>query len=88
MRRIHYNSPVILTYFFLSLGALLMGVLTRGYSTAALFSVYRAPLTPLFFFRLFGHVLGHSSYAHFAGNMVLLLVVNTVTKKLSGSGLW
>lgn len=85
MRRIHYNSPVILTYFFLSLGALLMGVLTRGYSTAALFSVYRTPLTPLFFFRLFGHVLGHSSYAHFAGNMVLLLVVGPPMEEKYGS---
>ena len=31
MRRIHYNSPVILTYFFLSLGALLMGALRNPY---------------------------------------------------------
>ena len=30
---------------------------------------------PLFFVRLFGHVLGHAGWDHFIGNMLLFLVI-------------
>lgn len=85
MKKIHYNSPVVLSFFFLSLAALALGALTEGWSTRHLFSVYRAPVTPLFFVRLLGHVLGHSGYAHFAGNMVLFLVVGPPMEEKYGS---
>ena len=84
-KKIHYNSPVVLTFFFLSLSALLLDILTKGWTTVHLFSVYRSPITPLFFVRLFGHVLGHSGYAHFAGNMVLFLVVGPPLEEKYGS---
>ena len=65
MKKLQYNSPVILTFFFLSLAALALGELTGGWTTFHLFSVYRSSLTdPLFYVRLVGHVLGHSGYAH------------------------
>ena len=55
-----YNSPVILTFFLLSLGVLFLGQYTGGWTTTHLFSVYRSSLKdPLFYIRLFGHVLGH-----------------------------
>lgn len=85
MKKIHYNSPVILSFFFLSLAVLVLGAPTEGWTTRHLFSVYRAPVTFLFFVRLFGHVLGHSGYAHFAGNMVLLLVVGPPMEEKYGS---
>lgn len=73
---VQYNSPVILTFFLLSLGALFLGRYTGGWTTTHLFSVYRSSLKdPLFYFRLFGHVLGHGSWDHFINNMLLLLVV-------------
>lgn len=84
-KKIHYNSPVVLTFFFLSLSALLLDILTKGWTTVHLFSVYRSPITPLLFVRLFGHVLGHSGYAHFAGNMVLFLVVGPPLEEKYGS---
>ena len=84
-KKIHYNSPVVLTFFFLSVSALLLDILTKGWTTVPLFSVYRSPITPLFFVRLFGHVLGHSGYAHFAGNMVLFLVVGPPLEEKYGS---
>ena len=84
-KKIHYNSPMVLTFFFLSLSALLLDILTKGWTTVHLFSVYRSPITPLFFVRLFGHVLGHSGYAHFAGNMVLFLVVGPPLEEKYGS---
>ncbi len=85
MKKLHYNSPVILTFFFLSLAALLLGIATQGQTTRDLFSVYRSDFTPLFFVRLFGHVLGHSGLEHFTGNMVLLLVVGPPLEEKYGS---
>lgn len=86
LKRIHYNAPVVLTFFFLSFAVLLLGEVTGGWTTHMLFSVYRAPLTdPLGYVRLFGHILGHSGYDHFAGNMLLLLVVGPPMEEKYGS---
>ena len=85
MKKLQYNSPVILTYFFVSLAVLVLDRLTGGASTRAAFCVYRAPLSPLFFVRLFGHVLGHSGVQHFLGNMTLLLVVGPPMEEKYGS---
>ena len=74
MKKLQYNSPVILTFFFASLFVLALDAITGGASTLAAFCVYRSPVSPLFFVRLFGHVLGHSGIQHFLGNMTLLLV--------------
>lgn len=74
--RLSYNSPVILTFALLSLAALILGELTGGETTWALFTVYRSPLDdPLTYVRLFGHVLGHSGWAHYINNMLMLLVI-------------
>ena len=86
LKRIHYNTPVVLTFFFLSLAALLLGALTGGWTTQAFFSVYRSPLTdPLGYVRLFGHVLGHAGYEHFVGNMLLFLVIGPPMEEKYGS---
>ena len=73
---LQYNSPVILTFFLLSLLVLFLDQWTDGWTTMHLFCVYRSSLKdPLFYIRLFGHVLGHASWDHFLNNMLLLLVV-------------
>ena len=83
---VQYNSPVILTFFLLSLGALFLGRYTGGWTTTHLFSVYRSSLKdPLFYFRLLGHVLGHGSWDHFINNMLLLLVVGPPMEEKYGS---
>ena len=84
--RIQYNAPVVLTFSLLSLAALLLGMATGERSTWLLFCVYRSPLTdPLTYVRLFGHVLGHASYSHFMGNIMLLLVVGPPLEEKYGS---
>ena len=51
-----------------------------------LFCVYRSSLKdPLFYIRLFGHVLGHASWDHFLNNMLLLLVVGPPMEEKYGS---
>lgn len=87
MKKLQYNSPVILSFFFLSLAALGLNRLTGGWTNAHLFSVYRSSLAdPLFYVRLVCHVLGHSGWAHFIGNMLLLLVVGPPLEEKYGSG--
>lgn len=81
-----YNAPVTLSIFFLSLLALFLGRLTDGWTTTHLFCVYRSSLMdPLFYVRLFGHVLGHSTWSHFINNMLLLLVVGPPLEERYGS---
>lgn len=84
--KLSYNAPVALTFAILSLIVLILGSITNGWTTAALFSVYRAPLTdPLTWVRFFGHVLGHSGYSHFIGNIVLILVLGPNLEDRFGS---
>ena len=86
MKKLQYNSPVILSFFLLSLLALLLGYVTGGRSTALVFSVYRFPWkNVLGYVRLFGHVLGHADWQHFIGNMLLLLVVGPPLEEKYGS---
>lgn len=84
--RLQYNSPVILTFFLLSLAALLLNWQTGGWANRYLFSVYRSSLTDLLFYvRLVGHVLGHAGWDHFMNNMLLLLVVGPPMEEKYGS---
>lgn len=85
-RKLEYNSPVVLTFFLVSLAALLLDRLTGGWTTLRLFSVYRCSLRdPLAFVRLLGHVLGHANGEHFLGNMMLFLVVGPPMEQIYGS---
>ena len=84
--RLQYNSPVVLSFALLSFAALLLGRLTNGGATMRFFSVYRSPLSDLLSYpRFFLHVLGHSSYAHYIGNMMLILVVGPPLEEKYGS---
>ncbi len=84
--RISYNAPVTLTFSLLALIALLLDGFTGGWTTRSLFSVYRCSLAdPLAWFRFFGHVLGHAGYAHYMGNIVLILVLGPNLEDRFGS---
>lgn len=83
---ISYNSPVILTFTLISFAALIAGILTGGASTELLFMVYPTSLLdPLFYLRLFTHVLGHANIAHFSGNIMLLLLAGPMIEEKYGS---
>lgn len=84
---IRFNAPVILTFALLSLLALLLGNWTNGAATHQYFSVYRSSLSdPLTYVRFIGHVLGHTDYEHYMGNMLLLLLVGPGLEEKYGSG--
>lgn len=86
MRRIRYNSPVVLTFVLAALAALLLNTLTKGGSNRYLFSVYRCSLLdPLAYVRFFCHVLGHTDLNHYLNNMLLLLLVGPALEEKYGS---
>ena len=84
--KIQYNSPVVLSFALISLGALFLNKLTGGWSNAKFFSVYRSSLGDLFTYpRFFLHVLGHNGFKHYIGNMMMLLVIGPGLEERYGS---
>ena len=85
-KKIQYNSPVILTFAIVSFGALILNMITNGWSNRLLFSVYRSSFgNPFTYIRLFGHVLGHSNLQHYTGNMMMILLLGPMIEERYGS---
>lgn len=86
MKKIHVNAPVILSYVGLCLLALVLGYLTKEYTTYHFFSVYRSSfLNPLTYLRFFTYALGHADFQHFFGNMLIILLVGPMLEEKYGS---
>lgn len=84
--RLSFNSPVILGFTLACFIVLILDKVTGSASTLALFSVYRSSLaSPFTYIRFFGHVLGHASWDHFFGNIMILLVVGPLLEEKYGS---
>lgn len=84
--KVVYNSPVILTFTLICVGALILGYITLGFSTDLLFSVYKSSLlNPLTYIRMFTHVLGHANLEHLTGNIMMILVIGPMLEEKYGS---
>ena len=85
--KLTYNSPVILTFSVICLITLLIDMLTQGGSNRLLFVCYGHAnlLDPLTYLRMFSYVFGHASFAHFAGNITMLLLVGPIVEQHYGS---
>jgi len=84
--RLTYNSPVILTFSFISIASLAAGYITNFESTFLLFSVYRSSaLDPLFYIRLVCHVFGHASFEHFINNFIIIFLIGPMLEERYGS---
>ena len=80
--KISYNSPVVLTFVFACLIALIIGFLTRGKTTELLFMTYHSSLlNPMTYVRFFTHVLGHSGWEHFISNAAYLLLLGPMLEE-------
>ena len=74
--KIQNNSPVVLGFAIACFAVLVLDFFTGGYTTIRFFSVYRSPASDIFTYpRFFLHVLGHSGYAHFTGNIMMILAI-------------
>ena len=84
--RVSFNSPVILGFSVICFAALILGMITRGWTNTMFFSVYRSSLVnPLTYIRFVGHVFGHAGWEHFMGNIMLILVVGPMLEEKYGS---
>ena len=83
---IEYDSPVILTMAIVSFVILIINMFTDGAANRAVFSISRSSFgSPMFFVRLLCHVLGHADFAHFFGNISLLLIIGPQVERKYGS---
>ena len=79
------NAPAVLGFALLCLAALLLNQFTGGRINRLLFMTYHSSLKdPLTYVRFFTHVLGHSSWVHFIGNMSYILLLGPVLEEKYG----
>ena len=84
--QLDYNSPIIISYLFISLTACLLNFITRGKSNKVLFSNYRSsPLNPFTYIRLFTHSIGHKDWDHLVGNFLYILLIGPMIEEKYGS---
>jgi GlpG protein len=84
--KITFNAPVTLGFVLICFMATLLGVLTGGKSTLAVFMTYHSSLTnPMTYIRFFTHVFGHNGWEHFIGNASYLLLLGPMLEEKYGS---
>ena len=65
---------------------MVLNYLTAGVSNRLLFMTYHSSLaSPLTYVRFFTHVLGHSGWSHYIGNMMYLLLLGPMLEEKYGS---
>lgn len=87
MTKFDYNSPVILTYFFICLIILMTDKLCKGKFSATFFTTYKndSLLNPLTYFKLISHSLGHTSWDHLYSNFLKILLIGPLIEEKYGS---
>lgn len=86
LKRIKYNSPVILTFSFITLAVLILNKLTNGFINRNVFVLWRTSLLePMQYVRLFTYVLGHADFEHYIGNILYILLIGPMIEEKYGS---
>lgn len=85
-KRFVLNSPIVLGFVFISFCAFILNSITGGMTNDVFFSVYRGSFSdPMFYLRTIGHVFGHANWAHFSGNIILILLLGPLLEEKYGS---
>ena len=83
--KIKYNAPVVLSFTLACFAATILDVVSGGGITRLVFCTYRASLLdPMFYIRLFTHVIGHRGWEHFIGNATYLLLLGPLLEEKYG----
>lgn len=87
LSKVQYNSVVILTFFFISLLILIIDKVCKGKLINTLFVTYKndSLLSPLTYFKVISHVLGHSNWEHLYNNFIKILLVGPLIEEKYGS---
>ena len=81
-----YNAPVILTFTIIAVIVQLLSMIPVLNWTHDLFVTGPDSLTnPLYYLRLFTHVIGHGSWGHLVGNFTFILLVGPMLEEKYGS---
>ena len=84
--KIKLNSPLILGFALLSLAAMVLNIATGGVSNRLVFMTYHSSIAnPLTWLRFFTHVLGHSGWQHYIGNMSYILLLGPMLEEKYGA---
>lgn len=84
--KIIYNSPIILGFVMVCFAVMVLNYITGGISNKIAFITYHSSLrSPMTYIRLFTHVLGHSGWNHFIGNMAYVLLLGPMLEEKYGS---
>ena len=86
LKYFQYNSVLILSYFFISLFALILNNITHGKSNKVFFSSYRSSgFNPLTYLRLFTHSIGHENWQHLSNNFLYILLIGPMLEEKYGT---
>jgi len=86
IQKFQYNSPVILTFTIIALIVQIISTIPGTGWFHSLFCASRGSLiNPLFYIRLFTHVIGHSNWEHYIGNFTYILLVGPMLEEKYGS---
>ncbi|MBP3243242.1 MAG: rhomboid family intramembrane serine protease [Ruminococcus sp.] len=77
--KISYNSPVILSFVFISIAVLAVSAISHGK-----FAMFLA-LKKTFSWQLLTYIFAHADIQHLTGNMMLMLLVGPVAEEKYGS---
>lgn len=84
--KVTINAPIVLGFVFVCTISLIIGTLTQGMSTEALFMTYHSSLkNPMTYLRFFTHVFGHEGMSHFIGNTIYILLLGPLLEEKYGS---
>jgi membrane associated rhomboid family serine protease len=85
--KLQYNSPVVLTYALIATGALIANPFTGGWLMETFFTIYPVIdlANPLWYLRLFSHVIGHGNWPHLVGNFTFILLIGPILEEKYGS---
>lgn len=81
-----YNSIVILSYFFISLGVFVLNYISHDSLNKKIFSCYRSSIfSPMTYVRMFTYILGHKDWSHFINNFLYILLIGPMIEEKYGS---
>ena len=83
--KMHYNSPLILTFALVSFVVLILDAFTAGASTFRFFTLLPTSLfDPMLYVRMLTCTLGHANWEHFVGNFTIILLVGPAMEERYG----
>jgi membrane associated rhomboid family serine protease len=85
--KLRYNAPIVLSYSIICAVVLLINQITAGL-LQNMFSVspYSVTSSPLSWYHLVTHVIGHQNWQHLIGNLAFILLIGPILEEKYGSG--